>query len=202
MNFTVAIDGPAAAGKGTVGQAVADHFGFAYLDTGLLYRAVGMRMLSGEDPVSAANTLVPDDINRHNLRTLEIAKAASVVATIPEVRKELMILQRSFARRTGGAVIDGRDIGTVVCPNAEVKIFMAASDSVRAQRRYRQLREKGHDTNIGAVLNELRDRDTRDSERETSPLKPAKDAIVLDTTNLDITDAVNNALEIVKSRLA
>ncbi|MCY3984741.1 MAG: (d)CMP kinase [Roseovarius sp.] len=202
MIFTVAIDGPAAAGKGTVGRAVADHFGFAYLDTGLLYRATGRRMLNGEDPIIAANALVPDDINRHNLRTPEITKAASVVAAIPEVRKELVVFQRVFARQSGGTVLDGRDIGTVICPDAEVKIFITASNRVRAQRRYRELRKKGHDMDIGAVFNDIRDRDARDSERSTAPLKPAEDAAVLDTTNLDIADAVNNALQIVKSRLA
>ncbi|MCY4317465.1 MAG: (d)CMP kinase [Roseovarius sp.] len=202
MIFTVAIDGPAAAGKGTVGRAVADHFGFAYLDTGLLYRATGRRMLNGEDPIIAANALVPDDINRHNLRTPEITKAASVVAAIPEVRKELVVFQRVFARQSGGTVLDGRDIGTVICPDAEVKIFITASNRVRAQRRYRELRKKGHHMDIGAVFNDIRDRDARDSERSTAPLKPAEDAAVLDTTNLDIADAVNNALQIVKSRLA
>jgi CMP/dCMP kinase len=124
MQFTVAIDGPAAAGKGTIGRAVAAHFGFAHLDTGLLYRAVGAK---GGDPVAAARTLTPDDLGRGDLRTMTAGEAASKVAVIPEVRAALVEFQRRFARSEGGAVLDGRDIGTVICPRAEVKLYVTAS---------------------------------------------------------------------------
>jgi len=136
--FTVAIDGPAAAGKGTISKAVAAHFGFAHLDTGLLYRAVGAKTLDGADPVQAAVTLAPADMEGH-LRTPEVAQAASRVAVIPEVRAALVDFQRSFAARDGGAVLDGRDIGTVICPEAQVKLFVTASAEVRAERRFLEL---------------------------------------------------------------
>ena len=134
--FTVAIDGPAAAGKGTVSRAVATHFGFAHLDTGLLYRAVGARMLQGADPVVAATELDAAQLEDRALRSAEVAQAASKVATIGLVRDALVDFQRAFARRAGGAVLDGRDIGTVICPNAEVKLFVTATPEVRAKRRY------------------------------------------------------------------
>jgi cytidylate kinase len=133
--FTVAIDGPAAAGKGTVARAVAARFGFAHLDTGLLYRAVGARAAAGEDPVAAARGLGPADLARGDLRSLAAGQWASRVAVIPEVRAALVDFQRGFARRAGGAVLDGRDIGTVICPEAEVKLYVTASDEVRAARR-------------------------------------------------------------------
>ena len=133
--FTVAIDGPAAAGKGTVSKAVAAHFGFAHLDTGLLYRAVGAKVLAGADAIDAALTLVVDDLDDANLRTSDVAQAASKVAVIAEVRAALLDFQRSFATRAGGAVLDGRDIGTVICPDAPVKLFVTASAEVRARCR-------------------------------------------------------------------
>jgi len=135
MAFTIAIDGPAAAGKGTVSRAVAAHFGFAHLDTGLLYRATGLRTLDGTDPVEAALAMQASDIEAENLRTPEVAQAASRVAAIPEVRAALVDFQRAFARRAAGAVLDGRDIGTVICPDAEVKLYVTATDEVRARRR-------------------------------------------------------------------
>ena len=172
MIFTVAIDGPAAAGKGTISRAVAAHFGFAHLDTGLLYRAVGAK---GGDPVRAAQTLSDADLARPDLRTLAAGQAASRVATIPEVRAALVAFQRAFARREGGAVLDGRDIGTVICPEAEVKLYVTASAQVRAHRRWLEV---GGDE--AQVLAEVIERDKRDAERAVAPLKPAPDALVLD----------------------
>ena len=143
MSFTVAIDGPAAAGKGTISRAVAARFGFAHLDTGLLYRATGRRTLNGTDPVAAARALTPADLDADDLRTPEVAQAASRVAAIPEVRQTLLDFQRAFATRNGGAVLDGRDIGTVICPDAQVKLFVTANDDVRARRRHAELTGKG-----------------------------------------------------------
>ncbi|MGC9420161.1 MAG: (d)CMP kinase [Rhodovulum sp.] len=200
MSFTVAIDGPAAAGKGTISRAVAGHFGFAHLDTGLLYRAVGARMLDGLDPVEAAETLDPADLDRDDLRRPEVAQAASKVAAIAEVRAALVDFQRAFAARAGGAVLDGRDIGTVICPEAAAKLFVTASDTVRAERRYRELAEKGVETTFDEVLAEMRERDARDSERAAAPLKPAADAVTLDTSQLSIDQAVAAAIAEVERR--
>ena len=191
--FTVAIDGPAAAGKGTISRAVAAHFGFAHLDTGLLYRAVGAR---GGDPVAAAEGLSEADLARDDLRTLAAGQAASKVAVIPEVRAALVAFQRQFARRAGGAVLDGRDIGTVICPEAEVKLFVTASAEVRAHRRWLEV---GGDE--GQVLAEVIDRDRRDAERATAPLRPAEDAVLLDTTELSIDAAVHKAIEAIEKRI-
>lgn len=201
MSFTVAIDGPAAAGKGTISRAVAERFGFAHLDTGLLYRATGRRMLDGLDPIEAAEALVPEDLDRPDLRTQEVAEAASKVAAIPEVRRALVDFQRAFARRAGGAVLDGRDIGTVICPDAEVKLFVTASDEVRAGRRFRELREKGYDTTYEAVLADLKARDARDAGRADAPMKPAGDAVLLDTSTLSIEEAVARAAAEIEKRL-
>lgn len=200
MSFAVAIDGPAAAGKGTIGRAVAAHFGFAHLDTGLLYRAVGRRMLAGEAPLAAAETLSPEDLNDPDaLRTLAIAEAASQVAVLPDVRAALVDFQRAFARRAGGAVLDGRDIGTVICPWAPVKLFVTASAEVRAERRLSELTEKGFDTDFETVLADVRARDARDSDRAAAPLVAAEDAHHLDTTTLSIRDAVARAIELVEN---
>jgi cytidylate kinase len=199
MSFTVAIDGPAAAGKGTISRAVAAHFGFAHLDTGLLYRAVGARMLDGLDPVEAATTLDPADLDRDNLRAPEISQAASKVAAIAEVRAALVDFQRAFAARAGGAVLDGRDIGTVICPDAAAKLFVTASDMVRAERRYRELAASGVETSFDAVLRDTRERDARDSERAAAPLKPAEDAIILDTSTLSIDEAVSTAIAAIEA---
>lgn len=201
MAFTVAIDGPAAAGKGTVARAVAAHFGLAHLDTGLLYRATGRRTLDGTDPVSAARALRAEDLEACDLRTPDVAQAASRVAAIPEVRRALLDFQRAFARREGGAVLDGRDIGTVICPEAEVKLFVTATDDVRAARRLKELREKGYDTGYDEVLADLRARDARDSARAAAPLKPAGDAVLLDTSQMDIDTAVARAIAEVARRL-
>ncbi|MHA6266129.1 (d)CMP kinase [Aliiroseovarius sp. CAU 1755] len=193
MKFTVAIDGPAAAGKGTISKAVAAHFGFAHLDTGLLYRAVGAKVLAGGDPVVAAKSLTEHDLGG-DLRTQEVAQAASRVAVLPDVRAALYAFQRDFAARDGGAVLDGRDIGTVICPEAEVKLFVTASAQVRAERRFVELSEKGADVTRDAVLADVKARDKRDSERAEAPLKPARDAVIIDTTDLSIEDAVAKAV--------
>jgi cytidylate kinase len=201
MSFTVAIDGPAAAGKGTISKAVAAHFGLAHLDTGLLYRAVGRRTLDGTDPVEAARSLTAEELEQGDLRTAEIAQAASKVAVIPEVRAALVDFQRSFARRAGGAVLDGRDIGTVICPEAEVKLFVTASPEVRAERRYLELVGKGADVTRAQVLADVRERDARDAERSTAPMKPADDAVLLDTTDLSIEAALEKAIAVIQEKL-
>ncbi|NNK77316.1 MAG: (d)CMP kinase [Litoreibacter sp.] len=200
MSFTVAIDGPAAAGKGTISRAVAARFGFAHLDTGLIYRATGARVLAGEDAEAAARTLRPEDLARDDLRTPEVAQAASKVAANPKVRAALVAFQKEFARRPGGAVLDGRDIGTVICPDAEVKLYVTASDLVRAERRFLELQEKGLDVTRESVHDELRARDARDSAREAAPLKPAADALMLDTSDMSIADAVAAAIARVEAR--
>lgn len=201
MRFTVAIDGPAAAGKGTIARAVAERFGLAHLDTGLLYRAVGAKVLAGADPVEAARALRPADLDRPDLRSQEVAEAASRVAAIPQVRAALVDFQRAFARREGGAVLDGRDIGTVICPGAEVKLFVTADARTRARRRWLELREKGVETGFEAVLAEVEARDARDRARAAAPLRPAEDALVLDTTDLDIPSAVAAAVRAVAAKL-
>ena len=199
--FTVAIDGPAAAGKGTISKAVAAHFGFAHLDTGLLYRAVGRRTLEGVGAIEAAQSLTAEELEQGDLRTAAIAQAASKVAVIPEVRSALVDFQRAFARRAGGAVLDGRDIGTVICPRAEVKLFVIASAEVRAERRYLELSAKGSDVTREQVLADVKERDARDAERSTAPMKPAEDAVQLDTTDLSIEDALAKALELINAKL-
>ena len=202
MSFTVAIDGPAAAGKGTISRAVAAHFGFAYLDTGTLYRAVGLKTLeTGEDPAELAKTLTSQDLARDDLRTPKAAQGASKVAIIPEVRAALLEFQRSFARRSEGAILDGRDIGTVICPEAEVKLYVTASDEVRAERRHKELTSKGMDVTLQSVSDDLKTRDARDAEREAAPMKPATDALLLDTTKLSIDAAVAQAVAHIKTRI-
>jgi len=193
MIFTVAIDGPAAAGKGTIGRAVAAQFGFAHLETGLLYRAVAA---AGGDPAAAALALRPEDITRPGLRSQAAGEAASRVAAIPQVRAALAAFQRQFARREGGAVLDGRDIGTVVCPAAEVKLFVTASPQVRAHRRWLEL---GGDE--AQVLAEVLERDARDMGRANSPLRAAEDAILIDTSDMTVDDAVARAIAAVDRRL-
>ena len=198
--FTIAIDGPAAAGKGTISKAVAKHFDVAHLETGLLYRAVGARVLAGDDPLEAAKSLMSEDLENPDLRTADVAQAASKVAVIPDVRAALLDFQRAFARRAGGAVLDGRDIGTVICPQAEAKLFVTASAEVRAQRRFQELTERGSDTDYETVLEDVRARDARDSSRATAPLKPAEDAILIDTSDLSIKDAVAAAIKAVAAK--
>ncbi len=193
MSFTVAIDGPAAAGKGTISRAVAAEFGFAHLDTGLLYRAVGAK---GGDPVAAARGLTAEDLSRGDLRSLAAGQAASRVAVIPEVRAALTDFQRRFARAEGGAVLDGRDIGTVICPEAEVKLYVTASAEVRAHRRWLEV---GGDA--AQVLAEVRERDARDMGRAEAPLRPAADAVVIDTSTMGVAEAVQAAISLIRQRL-
>lgn len=199
MSFTVAIDGPAAAGKGTISKAVAAHFGFAHLDTGLLYRAVGARVLAGEPPEAAARALTAEDLARDDLRTPAMAEAASRVATVPAVRAALVEFQRSFARSGAGAVLDGRDIGTVVCPEAEVKLYVLASAEVRAERRYLELSDKGLDVTREGVLADVHTRDALDAGRMASPMRAAEEALVIDTSDMTIEEAVRVAIEAVAS---
>ncbi|MBK4215526.1 (d)CMP kinase [Paracoccus caeni] len=182
MPFVIAIDGPAASGKGTIARALAARFGFHHLDTGLLYRATGAK---GGDPISAAATLEIGDLARPDLRSAEAGQAASQIAAIPEVRQALLDFQRRFAAQEPGAVLDGRDIGTVICPDAPVKLYVVASDQVRAERRAAEL---GADP--VEMLAQLQERDRRDSERATAPLKPADDAVLIDTSTLDIDQAI------------
>ena len=199
MAFTIAIDGPAAAGKGTIGRALAAHFGLAHLDTGLLYRATGRRTLDGLEPVEAARTLRAEDLDADDLRSADVSQAASRVAAIPEVRQALLDFQRAFARRAGGAVLDGRDIGTVICPEAEVKLFVTATDAERARRRHREMVAAGHELSLEAVAEDLRQRDDRDSARAEAPLKPAEDALRLDTSEMTIDEAVARAVAVVEA---
>ena len=193
MSFTVAIDGPAAAGKGTISRAVAERFGLAHLDTGLLYRAVGAM---GGDPVAAAQALQPGDLKRDDLRSLAAGQAASRVAAIPEVRAALVDFQRRFARQEGGAVLDGRDIGTVICPEAEVKLYVTASAEIRAHRRWLEV---GGDE--AEVLAQVKERDARDMARADAPLRAAGDAVVIDTSGMTIEEAIEAASTVVASRL-
>jgi CMP/dCMP kinase len=196
MSFTVAIDGPAAAGKGTISRAVARRFGLAHLDTGLIYRAVGARVAEGMEAVAAARGLTPADLERDDLRSAAAGQAASEVAAIPEVRAALVAFQRDFARRPGGAVLDGRDIGTVICPEAEVKLYVTASAEIRAHRRWLEL---GGDE--AQVLAEVRERDARDMGRDDAPLRAAVDAVVIDTSAMGIDEAIAAACSVVAGRL-
>lgn len=189
MIFTVAIDGPAAAGKGTISRAVAQRFGFRHLDTGLLYRAVGVL---GGDPATAALGLTAEDLTRGDLRSLAAGQAASRVAVVPQVRAALVDFQRRFARAEGGAVLDGRDIGTVICPEAEVKLYVTASPQVRAHRRWLEV---GGDA--AQVLAEVVERDARDMGRADAPLRAAPDAVVIDTSEMGIDAAVAAAVAVV-----
>jgi CMP/dCMP kinase len=190
----ITVDGPAAAGKGELSRRLARHFDYARLDTGQIYRAVGRRALEDRlDPVAAAKALDPADLDDPELRSEEVGREASKVAAIPDVRAALLEFQREFARRPPGgkrgAVLDGRDCGTVVCPDAPVKFFITASLEVRAERRLKELQDKGVETIPSAVLQDMQERDARDSSRSVAPLTPAKDALVLDTSDMDA-DAV------------
>lgn len=212
MSRVIALDGPAAAGKGTLARKLAAHFGYAYLETGLLYRAVGIKVLrSRGDPadrdaaVKAAQELSAEDLkDEASLRTDEAANAASLVAAIPEVRKLLVNFQRDFAARppggAKGAVIDGRDIGTVVCPDAWVKFFVTAGLEARANRRLKELRERGITGIPSRVLRDMQDRDARDCQRDTAPLRMADDAILLDTTELNADETFAAALKSIEAR--
>ncbi len=205
MTLVVAIDGPAAAGKGTLARRLAAGLGLAYLDTGLLYRAVGRRMLDAglapSDPVAAeaaARALTPADLARTDLRGAEADRASSLVAKVPGVRAALLAFQRGFASQ--GAVLDGRDIGTVVVPGAQVKLFVTADLAARAHRRWLELRARGVATPLTQVEAELRARDVQDAARQAAPLVAASDAIILDTTLLDADAVFAAAMEIVRGR--
>ena len=196
MSFVVAIDGPAAAGKGTLARVLAAHFGFQYLDTGLLYRAVGAKVADGHEPLTAAQNLAVEDLARSDLRSVEAGQHASKVAVIPEVRSALLDFQRAFADRDGGAVLDGRDIGTVICPNANLKLYVTARAEVRAKRRWDELEQsESYDAILAAVI----ERDERDMNRADAPLKPAADAHILDTSDLSIKDVLQTAITLVNA---
>ena len=205
----IAIDGPAASGKGTLGRRLAAHFGLRHMDTGLLYRAAGLAILkAGGDPAdpaaaeAAARALRPEDLQGDGLRSDRAAQAASKVAVIPGVRAALLDFQRAFARQPPGAVLDGRDIGTVVCPEADAKFFVTASLEVRADRRFKELRERGLDVIYPAVLQDMTQRDARDSGRAVAPLKPADDALFLDSSDLTADEAFERALAFIADKVA
>lgn len=202
----IAVDGPAASGKGTIARALARHYGLPHLDTGLLYRAVAAAVLrAGADPASEADAVAAcgfDDALLADpwLRTDEVGKIASVVSAHPPVRAALLDRQRSFANQPGGAVLDGRDIGTVIVPEAEVKLFVKATPTIRAQRRHLELRKHGASTSLDKVLADIRARDERDAHRSAAPMRQAQDAAVLDTSFLSIDAAIQRAIALVEAR--
>ena len=205
----IAIDGPAASGKGTLGKRLAAHYGLRHLDTGLIYRAVAKAMIdSGQNPAdataaaAAAKSLDPSRFDESALKVHSISEAASIVSAIPAVRAALLAFQRDFAARPPGAVLDGRDIGTVICPNADVKIYVTATPEVRARRRAAEYRAQGRNIDEAAVLADIRNRDERDQNRAIAPLKQAPDAHLLDTTHLDIDAAIRAAIDIVEATRA
>lgn len=200
----IAIDGPAASGKGTLGKRLAAHYGLRHLDTGLLYRAVAQAVLESGHAVddvaravAAARALDPTQFDEATLKSHAAGEAASVVSAIPQVRAALLRLQLDFAAVPPGAVLDGRDIGTVICPDADVKIFVTASSEVRAKRRAMEMRRLGQIADEATILADIRRRDERDSKRTVAPLKPAPDAHILDTSDLDIDAVLRRAIAIV-----
>jgi cytidylate kinase len=204
----IAIDGPAASGKGTLGRRIATHYGLAHLDTGKLYRAVARDTLAkGASPsdaaaaLSAAKELDPKTLDDPTLMDGKLGEAASIVASHPEVRKSLLDYQRTFAHRKPGAVLDGRDIGTVICPDADVKLFVTASPEERARRRYCELKRAGIHLSKTEVLADIKRRDERDKGRAAAPLKRAEDAVLLDTTNLDIDAAFKAAIDLIDTAM-
>lgn len=205
----IAIDGPAASGKGTLARRLAEHYGLPHLDTGLLYRAVARALIDSRTPLvdaaaatEAARGLKLTALDPVRLKEKGVGEAASQVAAIPSVREALLKLQKDFAQQPGGAVLDGRDTGTVIAPAADVKIFIEASAEVRAERRFRELAGNGENVRYEDVLATIRGRDARDSGRSVAPLMPAADAVLLDTTRLDIEAAFRAALSIVEAARA
>ena len=202
----IAIDGPAASGKGTLGKRLAKHYGYRHLDTGVIYRAVAKALLDmGADltdealAVSVALRLDPEKFGDPALKAQAVGAAASVVAAHPRVREVLLNFQRQFAASPPGAVLDGRDIGTVICPDADVKIFVVADAEVRARRRALEVRERGEEADEAAVLADILKRDERDRNRAVAPLKPAADAHLLDNSHLDIEGGVRAAIDIIEA---
>jgi len=203
----IAIDGPAASGKGTLARRLAEHYGLPYLDTGLLYRAVAASLIDADRDlrdvdaaVAAARGLALTEFDEERLRRAEMGEAASIVAAAPEVRAALVAAQRNFARCPGGAVLDGRDIGTVICPDAEAKIFVTASARARAQRRALELAQRGEKADYAAILADIVTRDARDSARAAGPLRVAADATILDTSGMSVEAAFAEALRFVEAR--
>jgi cytidylate kinase len=203
----IAIDGPAASGKGTLARRLAEHYGLPHLDTGLLYRATAASLLDADRDlrdvdaaIAAARGLSLTEFDEARLRGREMGEAASIVAALPQVRAALIEAQRNFAARPDGAVLDGRDIGTVVCPQADVKIFVTASPAARAQRRALELAQRGESADYGAILADIARRDARDSGRADAPLRAAADSALLDTTGMSVEAAFAQALRIVESR--
>jgi cytidylate kinase len=207
-NLVIAVDGPAASGKGTIARAIARHYGLPHMDTGLLYRAVALNLWRwGGDPASEfealrAATELNFDPDDEELRSEPVSKVASKVSAYPSVRGALLQRQQDFARQTGGAVLDGRDIGTVIAPEAQVKLYVTASPEVRARRRQQELLRRGMNVHFDDVLADIHARDERDSTRSAAPLKQASDALLLDTSGLAIDEAIAEALRLVEERLA
>jgi len=219
-HIVIAIDGPAASGKGTLARALAERLGYAHMDTGALYRAVAFEVLqAGGDCGQESDALIGCErlqealrgpqglavLANKLLRSEAVAEAASVTAAFPSVREALVSVQRGFAEKPGkafgGAVLDGRDIGTVICPQADVKLFVTAETEIRAERRKKELQSKGIEAKYEAVLADMRNRDERDSGRKAAPLRPADDAVLLDTTGLSAEEALDKALQIVEDVL-
>ena len=200
-SIVIAIDGPAASGKGTVSKAISKKLQFHYLDTGKLYRVIGAKYLEGHEPISVAKKLKTDDLDNYDLQKPDIAKAASEIAAIPEVRASLLNFQQNFSRKMPGAVLDGRDIGTIVCPDAKIKIFLTASLEVRAYRRYLELQKTDKELKLDSIIDQIKERDERDKTRSSSPLIAASDAKVFDTSNLSIKEAIDHVLCYIQTKI-
>ncbi|MEM9988552.1 MAG: (d)CMP kinase [Pseudomonadota bacterium] len=206
--MVIAVDGPAASGKGTLARRLASFYGLGYLDTGSLYRGVGWLMLSqnldprhDDDAARLAKTFTLDAIAEADIRTPDVGRAASIIAAKPAVREALLSYQRDYASTPPGAILDGRDIGTVVCPDALIKLFIDASLEARAERRWRELSARDASISLQAVLEDIKRRDARDSGRETAPMRAAKDAVLLDTTQMDIDTVFAAACRVINRAL-